>query len=384
MAVALLSGASTWSAAATPIRLPPTGSWGTAALLPAWYVRAAAATGPDGRIYVLGEYAPDQRTVIAYDAPTGKWRRVTSMHVGRLAAAAVQGPDGRIYVLGGLVAGKPHDKRSRSVEAYSVVTHRWTTLAPMLRPRAYVAVALGGDGRIYAVGGEQDIGQGVSVEAYNVRSNSWSTVPSPPLTGTSVSAVGGPDGRIYLMGGVDPSRSEVVAYDPKVGTWIQRAPMPRLGFEIGVTLGPDGWIYAVGGSGDDAAGKLQSQTSVEAYDAASDRWVELPPLPQPRAGAAVAALPDGRIFAVAGYDRAQSDSVASLNVDVFTPTGLTTPTPAPTPTTVLSTHARKCNKTYGMQLHARLAVCYSPSYLTEAQRQMARALDPRGPIASST
>src|SRR4051812_6988140 len=61
-------------------------------------------------------------------AQAGTWTRVDSLNTGRDMFAAALGGDGRIYAIGGL------DRNGmvlRSVEAYDPARDHWTTVAPM-------------------------------------------------------------------------------------------------------------------------------------------------------------------------------------------------------------------------------------------------------------
>src|SRR5689334_11734320 len=70
--------------------------------------RGAAATGPDGRIYVFGGITqPDPSSTIgldtaeAYDPTTDTWSPIASLPEVRADHVAITGPDGLIYIIGG-------------------------------------------------------------------------------------------------------------------------------------------------------------------------------------------------------------------------------------------------------------------------------------------
>lgn len=62
----------------------------------------------------------------------------------------------------------------------------------------------------------------------------------------------------------------------------------------------NGTLVVVGG---EVLGTGETLTSVEAYDPATDRWVEIAPLPVPLHGVAVAAVGD-QLYALGGSRRA--------------------------------------------------------------------------------
>ncbi|WP_263864075.1 Kelch repeat-containing protein [Candidatus Frankia nodulisporulans] len=81
------------------------GSWAQVAGLPTPVTRAAGATGPDGRVYVVGGRGSDNAvtdTVQIYSPDRDSWDSGTPGEASdRADAAATTGGDGHIYVLGG-------------------------------------------------------------------------------------------------------------------------------------------------------------------------------------------------------------------------------------------------------------------------------------------
>jgi hypothetical protein len=215
------------------------------------------------------------------------------MHVARGFLAAAVGLDGRIYVLGG------NDGHSvlREVEAYSPATNTRQPVASMLHPREGLAAATGPDGHIYAVGGDVISGSpgefrtALSVEAYVPAANRWTPVASPTSAYAYPAAVRGPDGRVYAIGG-----DGVESYDTRQKRWTRVPDLPTGRTNLGAATGPDGRIYTVGGF----VAPDFSVPTVEAYDVARQNWETLAPLPLARQDLGVAAGPDGRIYAIGG------------------------------------------------------------------------------------
>lgn len=158
------------------------GSWTAVKPMAIARERAAAAAGPDGLIYVAGGSngsSPDTsaalKTVEAYDIATNTWVSKPNMHTARDGAAAVTGSDGRIYVIG----GRGSDLASlNSVEAYDTTTSSWTSVTSMSTPRDGLGAVLGLDGHIYAIGGENGPEVLATVEVYNFATKTWSPGPS--------------------------------------------------------------------------------------------------------------------------------------------------------------------------------------------------------------
>ena len=67
------------------------------------------------------------------------------------------------------------------VEAYDQWTNTWTILASLPTARSFLAGAVGSDGRIYAIGGQDASGnESGEVDAYNFVTNTWTVVASLP------------------------------------------------------------------------------------------------------------------------------------------------------------------------------------------------------------
>jgi len=93
----------------TEVYDPKTGTWSTAAPMPTPRMLFAAATGADGKIYLIGGQTswggPPLSLVEIYDPPTNSWSKGPSLRIGRVGHAAVATGDGTIWVLGGYAAG---------------------------------------------------------------------------------------------------------------------------------------------------------------------------------------------------------------------------------------------------------------------------------------
>jgi len=166
---------------------------------------------------------------------------MTSANSNDMTAAT--GPDGRIYAMALSAGAGPH-----ILEAYDTVVDRWTPLAPPQGSYEHAGdglVVAASDGRIYAFGALDR-----AVEAYDPTSDTWQAV-SPFVQrrlGCSV-AVGG-DGRIYAMGGYGYGPvATVEAYDCTADRWVDAEPMPAARVSMGLASGLDGAIYAIGGLG---------------------------------------------------------------------------------------------------------------------------------------
>jgi N-acetylneuraminic acid mutarotase len=169
--------------------------------------------GRDGRIYVLGGAdenlnAGPNNAAEAYDPRTRTWHELPAFpEPGLYRAAATTGLDGRIYLLGGVVTT---GVVNTTVQAYDPSTNQWTVVAPMHTPRAALGAVTAPDGRIYAIGGNatsvpdyQNAPMAVlrSVEIYDPKTDTWSWGPSLDVARWGLSAVLGPANTIYAIGG---------------------------------------------------------------------------------------------------------------------------------------------------------------------------------------
>jgi N-acetylneuraminic acid mutarotase len=202
---ALLSGAEAYTPTAFHFR-PGPGFWTTVAPMPTARERAAAARGHDGVIYVAGgsngssfDASSPLKTLEAYDASTDSWKTLPQMNTARDNAAAVTGTDGHIYVIGGIGTGS--SRSLNSVEAYDPTTSTWATVTPMTTHRDGLGAVLGEDGQIYAIGGEKGAEVLSTVEIYNFATKAWTAGPSMSNPRVNLAAALGTDGRIYAIGG---------------------------------------------------------------------------------------------------------------------------------------------------------------------------------------
>ena len=159
---------------------PNTDTWDTSIpQMPIEERDTVAVSGPDGIIYLFGGYS-NYNTVQAFNPSTQVWQTKSSMPTGRWSAAGALGSDGKIYVVGGGHPGQPDYGVYDTLEAYDPLTDSWETKSPMPTARNYHAAAFGGDGKLYAIGGEvygagrTGIVYGV-IEVYDPHTDTWET-----------------------------------------------------------------------------------------------------------------------------------------------------------------------------------------------------------------
>jgi len=229
---------------------PSTNSWSTKAPMPTPRSRLSVGV-VDGILYSVGGTGSETvgpsltlDTMDAYDPVRNTWTARAPMPTRRYGHA-VGVARGILYVVGG-------STETGLMEAYDPITNRWTVKAPMPTPRVWPGVGVV-NGILYVVGGlccgccepaDKILG---TVEAYDPTTNTW-TAKAPMLTPRAGVAVGVANQVLYVVGGFGAASVNLVeAYDPTRNVWTTKAPLP--GTRNGVGLGEvKGILYAVGGA----------------------------------------------------------------------------------------------------------------------------------------
>ncbi len=263
-----------------------------------------------GKLYVFGGLAPGwtpKALVYEYDPATDKWAKKNPMPLPSHHVALAE-INGKIHVIGGFT--KPASGPTAWVPIdnhweYDPAADSWKPLAPLPTKRGSPNAAVVG-GRIYVIGGatthpgshESSIHparphrSSDANEAYDPATNTWAK-RSPAPTARNHAAVGVVNNRIYILGGrlgagfiTRASNTDITEmYDPATDQWGPLlAPMPtaRSAVAWGVYKGR---IYVAGGEVRNATMSATYRT-VEAYDAAANRWHSLPPMEIARHGLA--------------------------------------------------------------------------------------------------
>jgi len=189
----------------------------------------------------------------AYNPVTDTWTLKAPIPLAVWEAGAATGDDGKIYVIGGENGVDPNYETDR-VQVYDPATDTWTTKTPMPTPRIYHGVVKDKDGLIYAIAGySRALGTAIStVEAYNPATDTWTTKASMPIRVCQFGSTLVCDGKIYVMGGGTsysnndpPFYDSVYSYDPTTDTWSTELPMPTARRELGAAYSVK--LYAIGG-----------------------------------------------------------------------------------------------------------------------------------------
>jgi len=158
--------------------------------------------------------------------------------------------------------------------------------------------------------------------------NSWTT-KAPMHSGRGGAGVAEVNEIIYAIGGQHTNNvsgtefktiifNAVEAYDPATDTWVEKSPMPTSRSSFGTAVFQNK-IYCIGGSTE--RGEIGVN---EVYDPSTDTWDTKTPMPKARSGLQ-ANVVDGKIYVIGGWNQ----SVESAQVDIYDPLTDTWTTGAP-------------------------------------------------------
>jgi N-acetylneuraminic acid mutarotase len=227
-----------------------------------------------GRVIVFGGYVIDDHfpfyfaltNGFVYDVAGGMGDGIAGMNFARAWFALAMDAQQRLYAIGGRDAnGDPTDVAER----YDAVADTWTVLAPLPEPRDHAAAVYDGEGHILVIGGAGVSGNPqTSVFSYDLANGIWSTIASQPTALQGQAAVLGANGRAYVLGGSTGSSETdaVYVYDPSIGEWSVGPSLITARSSAAVALDDDGFICAMGGD----AGALGTDTVERLYTGVPD------------------------------------------------------------------------------------------------------------------
>jgi hypothetical protein len=166
----------------------------------------------------------------------------------------------------------------------------WQRMPSVPTNRGFLGTAVGPDGNLYAIGGQDDAGEALAAnEVFNA---------SPACLQSEAALTGG---ALIFDGGAGGTCGWAIA--PSL-------PTPR--WDLAVVTGPDGLIYATGGALSD--GRVTAE--VDAYSTDSGSWSSVPPLNVARRGHGAVTTNAGLIWVVGGY---AADGGVLSAVEVYDP-----------------------------------------------------------------
>ena len=180
-------------------------------------------------VYSIGGAKDGESNVMSsvekYDFRKDTWTLMNSMRMGRYeAAAAWLWNDTFLYVMGGWTGPGQRMSQTNTVERYDITKNKWSDVAPMVARRA-AAVAASFLGKVYIMGGYDNVGTIMGVEVYDVQANKWSplaNMKTPRMYAACSSGLNVLDKKIYVVGGLDAGQvllASVEVYDPVTNVW---------------------------------------------------------------------------------------------------------------------------------------------------------------------
>ena len=173
--------------------------------------------------------------------------------------------------------------------------------------------------------------------------NSWATKASMHFSrnGAGAAAI---NGIVYVIGGnqryntsdtgfSSVSINSTEAYDPATDTWVEKAPMPTSREGLGVEAF-EGKIYCFGGRNVSKDYSISINVN-EVYDTEIDSWETRMPMPTARSGLQASEVGE-KIYLIGGSIESESSSIAekSAQVEIYDPVTNTWATGSPIPTAV--------------------------------------------------
>jgi DNA-binding CsgD family transcriptional regulator len=173
---------------------------------------------------------------------------------------------------------------------------RWSDRSPMITSAGRFALAALGDA-MYVIGGVGSDGVSGAVQVYYPETDLWEPGPAKPTPAANIGAAT-VDGLIYVPGGLDQAGRTLDVLeilDPATGLWRSGASLPVPLCSYAIAAGAGGLFMFGGWDG------ASYTDAVYYYDVAEDDWRQIAALSSPRGFADAAELGD-RIYLVGGYD----------------------------------------------------------------------------------
>jgi len=220
--------------------------------------------------------------------------------------------NGKLYAIG----GAEDLEVSAIVEEYDPQTNKWMKKADMPTKRLFCSASVV-DGKIYVMGGYETKDKTVSaVEEYDPVTDTWTRKAgmSSPNARFSASTV---NGKIYVIGGfMGGVSARIEEYNPKTDTWTRKTNMPTARASLSTSV-VNGRIYAIGG-----ASPNPMISTVEEYDPVKDVWTRKADMPTPRAQHSTVAV-NGYIYAIGGASNFSGNTLSVVerydpSADVWT------------------------------------------------------------------
>lgn len=200
------------------------------------------------------------------------WKTKSPMPTSRLEFSSAT-INGLIYIIGGRDATAPITPKPvvSTVEIYDPSTDTWTS-GPSLLVALASQMTITANGKIYAIGGEDQFLESDVVQEYDPVSRTWTLKTNMPDQRASA-AISVNNNLIYISGGEGPGvqLNSLLWYDPSTDTWSAGSPMTQSREGPGGAM-IDGQILVYGGYNSVYIPDAGYLKSLESYDPVMDVW----------------------------------------------------------------------------------------------------------------
>ncbi|WP_455218567.1 Kelch repeat-containing protein [Kaarinaea lacus] len=262
------------------------------------------------KLYVLGGYSGSNLPMVdEYDPATDTWTSKANMPSPRrkMATASV---NGKIYLISGSDSQGSDLRFTFTTEEFDPLTNQWTSkqdmpIVALPRPSYFRVTAASVNQKIYVATYNDNRSDGQSgLYMYDPLTDTWdANLTPPPFMHYEQPSAASSNGKFYVYTHSSFQGSpggKLMEYDPSNDIWII-LPSPRVSVERATLASYDETLFLIGGvtqTGPYAEYKTYHDT-VQAFDIASQTWVVLDSMHNPRHSLGAAEV-GGAIYAVGG------------------------------------------------------------------------------------
>ncbi len=229
------------------------------------------------------------------------WETAPTFPDGERKGGAAVNQDGTIVVLG----GRPWVGQGAAVDYLSPGSTAWESGPPLGDLIMHPAVGIDGLGRILVVGGYivQDhfpfFFPRTTGSVYDLTSGEGAAIVSFQHARAFFAFATDPDHRLYVIGGLDVGREPtdfVERYDAASDLWEELAPLPVPRDHATAVYDGQGHVLVIGGAGPGAV----LSDSTFAYDITTDTWLAAAPQPAALEWQSAVLGTNGQVYVVGG------------------------------------------------------------------------------------
>lgn len=236
-----------------------------------------------------------------YDPATETWSITGSLNVARAEARAIRLSDGRVALLGGETGSAySYPQQTTQVEIYDPSTGAWSLAGDLKVGRQNTAAALLHDGTILMVDGLVGVSGTTSCEIYDPATGSSHLVASTSIARNYHDAITLLDGRVLVSGGRDGGAGShyfdiAEIYDPASDTWLPVGSMAQPRVKGVLAQFSDSVVIVAGGRN-----SANSSAPGSEILNGSGAWQSTAPLHKPCTWSANVLLPHDRLLMTGG------------------------------------------------------------------------------------